>query len=362
MEPAGAQRMASAVFEQLETRGHQAEWWSLYLKRPAYETWPGVHCLSDTPPKSPLDYTQIVTRFVRRLYEFHPDVIFAFTHYANTIGLAGGCLVRVPVRIASQQNIRDSYPWAARIADSVLGTIGAYSVNVMCSRAVHDSFSRNPQRYRADTTLIPNGCKLGDDAPTADERAAAKKALGLDPARKLVVAVGRLTAQKRHHVLIDGMQHLPGCDLWIAGEGEDRGVLEARIAAAGSRDRIRLIGNVSPADVSQLLAAADAFAMASEFEGLSLALVEAMAAGLPIVASDIPPIREVLVDDIGMPAGILIKSTDSTEWAAAIGRLIDSRELNESYSRRAQRRAQSFDIDRSAYEYVAIAEARLDMN
>jgi glycosyltransferase involved in cell wall biosynthesis len=211
-------------------------------------------------------------------------------------------------------------------------------------------------------TVIPNGCKLGGDAPSAQKRAAAKRALGLNPAANLIVAVGRLTAQKRHHVLIDSMQHVSGGHLWIAGEGEDRGALEARIAAAGSQERVRLIGNVSPGDVRQLLTAADVFAMASEFEGLSLALVEAMAAGVPIVASDIPPIREVLVDDIGVPSGILVKSTEPAEWADAIVRVTGSDELNQQYSRRAQRRAQSFDIDRSASEYVAIAEARLDLN
>ena len=278
MEPAGAQRMASAVFEHLHIRGHEAEWWSLYLKRPAYETLPGVYCLSQIPPRSAFDYTQILARFVRRLHEFRPNVIFAFTHYANTFGLASGCLIGVPVRIASQQNIRESYPWFVRWVDSVLGTVGTYSTNIMCSRAVLDSFSQNPRRYCADAKVIPNGSKQEAQARTWQQQCAAKQALGFESTTKVVLAVGRLTAQKRHHVLIDSMNHLPDGHLVIAGEGEDRAALEARVAASGLQNRVRLLGNVSPSEVAGLLAAADVFAMPSEFEGLSLALLEAMAA------------------------------------------------------------------------------------
>lgn len=362
MEPAGAQRMAGAVFEQLQSRGHKAEWWSLYLKHSAYESLPGVYCLSDSAPRSAIEYTHIVARFIRRLCEFRPDAIFAFTHYANTLGLASGCLVRVPVRIASQQNIRSSYPWAARVADSVLGTLGAYSANVMCSRSVLESFSQNTRQYCAGARVIPNGSKQDAETRTAQQRSAAKRIFALDPSEKLVVAVGRLSAQKRHHILIDSIKHIPGIHLLIAGEGEDRAALEARVAASGAADRIRLLGNVSPGEVGQLLTAADVFAMASEFEGLSLALVEAMATGVPIVASDIPPIREVIVDEADRPAGILLDSTDPTRWAQAMLELTSTVEINDKFGRRALRRAQAFDIDRSAYEYVSIAESRMETN
>jgi glycosyltransferase involved in cell wall biosynthesis len=354
--------MAGAVFEQLQTRGHKAEWWSLYLKRPAYETMPGVHCLSDKPPRTVLDYSNILAQYVRRLTVFRPNVIFAFTHYANTLGLISGCLVGVPIRIASQQNIRESYPWAARVADSMLGTLGVYSANVMCSRAVLQSFAQNTRWYCDDATIIPNGSKQQVSQRSLQDCASAKQALGLNSADKLVVAVGRLSAQKRHHLLIDAMNHVPNVRLLIAGEGEDRPELEARIASTGLRDRVRLLGNVSPGHVARLLTAADVFAMASEFEGLSLALVEAMAAGVPIVASDIPPIREVVVDDADQAAGILIGSTLPTDWAAAILKLTRKEGMAHEYGARARRRAHDFDIDHSAAQYVTIAESRLGLN
>jgi glycosyltransferase involved in cell wall biosynthesis len=354
--------MAAAVFEQLQSRGHNAEWWSLYLKHSAYETLPGVYCLSDTAPRSAFEYTHVVAKFIRRLYEFRPEVIFAFTHYANTLGLASGCLVRVPLRVASQQNVRGSYPWAARVADSVLGTIGAYSANIMCSRSVLESFSHNTRQYCAAARVIPNGSKQGAETRTAEQRCTAKRILGLQPPDKLIVAIGRLSAQKRHHILIDSMKYIPGIHLLIAGEGEDRAALEGRVAASKAADRIRLLGNVSPGEVRQLLMAADVFAMASEFEGLSLALVEAMATGVPIVASDIAAIREVVVDEAERSAGILLDSTEPAKWAEAILELTSTTEVNDKFGRRALRRAQAFDIDRSAYEYVALAESRVEMN
>lgn len=359
MEPAGAQRMAAAVFDHLRSRGHEAEWWSLYLKRPAWESQPGVHCISLTAPKSALDYAQILTKYVQRLRDFRPNVIFGFTHYANTLGLAAGCLAGVPVRIASQQNIRESYPWLARVADSALGTLGVYTSNVMCSRAVLESFSRNHNSYCADARVIPNGSKQNAPARTTHERNAAKKALGLDPTDALVIAIGRLTAQKRHQLLIDSMKGLPGTHLLIAGEGEDRPDLERRIFSSDLQNRVRLLGNVSPDEVGRLLLAADVFAMASEFEGLSLALVEAMAAGLPIVASDIPTISDVIVDDSGEAAGILVGSAEPEDWCCAISEMTRNDDVAERYGRRARSRARAFDIDQSALAYVGIAESQV---
>jgi glycosyltransferase involved in cell wall biosynthesis len=359
MEPAGAQRMAAAVFDHLKNRGHEAEWWSWYLKRPAYEMLPGVHCLSHTPPQSALHYTRILMTFVRRLREFRPDVIFGFTHYANTLGLASGRFAGVPVLIASQQNVRDSYPWLARLADSALGTCGLYSTNVMCSRAVLESFSQTPRRYRADATVIPNGSKQVVRTPTQEDKRQAKESVGVAASEKLVVAIGRLSPQKRHHVLIDTMRRLPGMRLLIAGEGELRPELEALISASALDERVQLIGNLSPDRVQMLLRAADVFAMASEFEGLSLALVEAMAAGLPIVASDIAPIRDVVIDDSGQPAGILLASTSADIWAQSIRSVMTTDQLQQDYGRRARDRARAFDIDRSAVEYVSIAESQV---
>jgi len=358
MEPGGAQRMADVIFEHLRDRGHEAEWWSLYLKRPAFEDRPGAYCLSETPPQSALDYAKILAKFAFRLYQFRPTVIFAFTHYANTLGLAAGRLVGVPVRIAHQGNPRETYPLLARKADSLLGTLGVYTANIMCSRAVLQSFSQNSQRYLSDTQVILNGSRQNHQVPTSAQRYAAKRTFGLEHDEKLVVAVGRLSAQKRHQILIDAMNHLPMTRLLIAGDGEDRAELEARIVASRLQSRVRLLGNIPPNQVAELLTAADVFAMASEFEGLSLALVEAMAAGLPIVGSDIPQISDVVVDDAGRSAGTLIASTNPKEWADAILEVTATDGIGEEYGRRARQRARAFDIDQSALEYISIAESQ----
>jgi glycosyltransferase involved in cell wall biosynthesis len=183
--------------------------------------------------------------------------------------------------------------------------------------------------------------------------------LGFELTATIVVAVGRLSSEKRHHILIDSMKHLSRGHLLIAGDGDERDALKARIAAAGLEERVRLLGNISPSEVDGLLAAGDVFAMSSQFEGLSLALVEAMTAGLPVVATDIPPIRDVVVDDQDRPAGVLMNSTDPERWAEAILKLIENPKLSAEYGERARVRARAFDIDRSAIEYVTIAESQL---
>jgi len=83
-----------------------------------------------------------------------------------------------------------------------------------------------------------------------------------------------------------------------------------------------------------------------------------MAAGLPIVGSDIPQISDVVVDDAGRSAGTLIASTNPKEWADAILEVTATDGIGEEYGRRARQRARAFDIDQSALEYISIAESQ----
>jgi glycosyltransferase involved in cell wall biosynthesis len=138
----------------------------------------------------------------------------------------------------------------------------------------------------------------------------------------LVGTVGRLEKQKGFDVLIDALGLLPGVSAVVAGEGPERDALMRRAQARGVADRFTLIGWQE--EIGPFLRALDVFVLPSRFEGLSLALLEAMAAGTAIVATDVGGTSEALVPG---ETGLLVPPEDADGLASAIDRLLRDEEL-----------------------------------
>jgi glycosyltransferase involved in cell wall biosynthesis len=160
---------------------------------------------------------------------------------------------------------------------------------------------------------------------SAEGRAAARKALGIPSNARVVMFAGRLTAQKQPHVLGGSLRRMfelldaqrsdrqdtnsaPVIAL-IAGDGPDRGVVEKELAsslkqhvdAAGANiTRASMLGGVPAEDMPKLYAASDVLFLPSQWEGISLAIYEAMAAGLAIVGADVGGQRELVTSDVGV--------------------------------------------------------------
>ena len=152
----------------------------------------------------------------------------------------------------------------------------------------------------------------------SEDRAAARQALGLT--RPTLISVGHLIERKGHALTIKAMPLLPEWDLIILGEGPDRAALEALIARLGLADRVRLLGARPHGQLAACYGAADAMVLASSREGWANVLLESMACGTPVVASDIPGNPEVVqCRDAGLiaprtPEGIAAGVRDL--WAA----------------------------------------------
>jgi glycosyltransferase involved in cell wall biosynthesis len=133
------------------------------------------------------------------------------------------------------------------------------------------------------------------------------------------LAIGRLAPQKNFALLIEAFSRIarPDDRLTIVGEGSERTSLERRAAALGAANRVVLPGHTN--DIAPFLAAADALVLSSDFEGLGIVVIEALAAGLPAVATDCSPNIAMLLDGVGrrVPVG------DTAALAAAMAAIIE---------------------------------------
>ena len=143
-------------------------------------------------------------------------------------------------------------------------------------------------------------------------------------AGKNLLFVGRLAAAKGLPVLLEAMRELPEATLTLAGDGPDRGLLERMARELGMESRVRFLGYQTPQQVRELLNFSDLFVMSSFAEGVPVVLMEAMACGLPVVATRIAGIPELVIDGEN---GLLVTPGDVKVTAEAIARLLADAEM-----------------------------------
>ncbi len=174
--------------------------------------------------------------------------------------------------------------------------------------------------------------------------------------RPIILTAARLAPQKGLDVLLRAAVHVPGGQFVFAGEGPERPRLEAQAEKLGLDDRVLFLGRRS--DVPELLAASDVFVLPSLFEGSSLAVLEAMAAGKPVVSSAIGGTDELVVDG---ESGLLVPPGDVGALALALNTLLSEAELRARLGARARDRVQTcFSASTAAARTTRVYEDLLD--
>lgn len=176
---------------------------------------------------------------------------------------------------------------------------------------------------------------------------------GVDPDRVVIVYVGRVDHEKRLDVAVQAMYILnrPDVQLAIAGRGFHLPDLQTLVRTLGLQERVVFLGYVPPEEHPLLLNCADIFVMPSEAELLSIATLEAMACGLPVLAADARALPEIVHHGVN---GYLFKAGDPEDAARWMARLLAERDRWPAMGQAARQTAEAHDIERVISEYEAL--------
>ncbi len=279
------------------------------------------------------------------------DVIETFTHDSNMLALPLAWAARIPVRIATHHGI------VAGISPR-REKLHAWMINHDIAQCIVAVSAKTRQKLLKEgiwserIIVIPNGI-----APAQIEgvnKLEARKEAGVGPDDPFLLAVGRLVYSKAHEILIASMpavlKKFPNAKAGICGDGILRSTLEEQIRALGLSDSVKLLGHSD--HVAKFLGSADVFVMPSLWEGLPIALLEAMSAGLPIVATRVEGVEEVVTEG---EQGLLVPIEDTTALAEAIIKLLDNPRLRRKLGAASKARVMaSYTTDQMCEKYLSL--------
>lgn len=348
--PGGAENVVLHLAESLHERGHQVVhvgpvhglgWLGAELRQRGIPS-------RQVSPSGPTDLG-CVARLRRVLREEGVNVVHSHEFTMAVFGAAAARLEGMRHIITLHGGTRLTAAWRRRVA--VRAAMKLSAVTVAVSEAWRRDLGRALGVSTGRITTVHNGVPR-----RAGERERTRRSLGIGPEELMVVAVGNLEPWKGHRVLLEATAGLQvPVRVVIAGGrgGSELPALQALIESQGAGGRVQIL--LERHDVPDLLAAADLFAMPSLFEGLPLALLEAMFAGCAIVASDIGGIPEAIQHE---RQGILVPPGDAGSLREGLQRLVFDPVLRRSLATAARERAEAeFTIARMVERYEQLYRA-----
>ena len=285
------------------------------------------------------------------------DIVHTHLYPANRSGRIAAMLARTPCIIASVHNqyCHRQKPLKRRLLNNLLAR-GTDAI-VAVSEAVKADIVHFDHVAPKKIVVIPNGIDVA--AISVGDRAHARLSLGIPQDARVIGSVGRLIDQKGHMYLIEALALIkdthPKARVLIVGEGPLRGELEALAGSLGVAERVTFAG--VRRDIPDMLAAMDAFAMPSLWEGFGIALIEAMVAGVPVVATSIPPFQEIITD---REDALIVPIEDAGALASAMELLLDDASLSRKLGEAARTRVISrYGIESTVQSHTKLYESIL---
>lgn len=352
IENAGAQEIARLVGDGLAARGHVVRHLFFYNRTGGADLRPDFEACAEARPGDPLAFLRFVLEARRRVARFAPDVVLTFQHWGNALGAPiVRSVTRAPI-VANQVSAPELIGFVPRELDRLWGKIGVYGAVTTNSEATRAQYARHGGAYRERLVSVPYGCAI---KTSAFDRDGARRALGLPLDAVVLGTAARFHPTKRLDRAIAVLAELPGRHLALAGQGQENERLRAFAAERGVADRVHFLGEMAPTAIGDLLAAIDVFVFPSALESFGLAPLEAAVAGVPVVAADLPVLREVL--NVGGREGALfVDVEDAAAFAATVRRVEPGAAERADLVEAGRALAGRHSLDRMVEAYAALAE------
>ncbi len=299
-------------------------------------------------------------RTLKLLLTLKPDVVNITLPWPNyCLGSILACaLLKVPTVVVFQlvphkfsfsKKILNAYTWA-RGRKQKWVAVSEFNRQVVC-----ESF----EAQLSEVITIYNGTKVFSEVDNTNEedesilRHQVREELGISSASRIALTVGRLSEHKGYGDIIPTIPHItqefPDLRFVWVGEGEEKESLVRKIKEYGVEEKVLFLGYRS--DVQRLLKVADLFVFPTHFEGLPFSLVEAMAFGLPTIASDATSIPEVIKNKV---QGLIFRAGDSCELLETLRWALRHPEKMKKMAENAKLRAQDFSEEKMVKETLEI--------
>ena len=296
----------------------------------------------------PLDDLRVLGLLTRRLRDLRPQIVHTHTAKAGTLGRLAARRAAVPVVVHTfHGHVFDGY-FGGAVSRGLVAVERRLALRTDAVVAVSDEIARDlVERYRiapaAKVRVIPPGVDLAPfrAAAAGDGRSTARRTLGIAPEARVVAWAGRMVPVKEPALALDVARRVaaaePGVTLLLAGDGPLRAELQRSAPPC-----VRFLGSVE--DIASVHAAADVVLLTSRNEGAPVALIEAAAAGRPVVATRVGGVASVVDDG---RTGTLVPSGDAAGLAAAVLALLrDPAQRRAFGAAAAPRAAERFSTER----------------
>ena len=298
-------------------------------------------------------------RLLSLLRFLRPELVHTHLAAAGVVGRVAARRAAVPRVASTLHNLSD---WEQKRAHPLRlmdrRTLPLADGIVAVSDAVRGAFARACPRLAARAVTVRNGVDVAAFACGEGDRRAARATLGFGAGELVVAAVARLESRKGLDILVEAAAIAVAAGvplrLLVVGEGPERGRLQRLAHARGLTGRVHWAGGQD--DVRPHLAAADLFAAPSRTEGLGVSVIEALAAGVPALASRVGGLPELLE---GAPCGRLLPAGEPVAWAVTIAELAADRAALRRMAAAAPAHAARFSLEASALALQAVYDRLL---
>jgi glycosyltransferase involved in cell wall biosynthesis len=354
-ENAGAQEITRILGKELTARGYEVFNLFFYRKSATFAEQPNTYFCAEQRPSSIAQFARLVWRLGRHIRDTRPDLILTFQHYGNVIAAPVARLVSPAPVIANQVSALPTMSRLVRTLDLAFGMLGLFKAVTVNSVDVQRTYAALPGPYSDRVVLVAHG--FAERKPQLS-RHEALAAFGLPEASVLLGCVARLHRLKGLDSAIRLLKLNPAWHLALLGQGPDRERLAGLAAQLGVSDRLHFAGEVAPDQIGNFLSCLDAFVFPTLAETFGLAAVEAAQVGIPVVANDLPVLREVLCCD-GQPAALFVDASKPEEFLAATLRVLQDVKLREALQQTGRLLKSRYSVTAMVDDYEKIFERLL---